>query len=97
MNRWLARSEVKYTVQIVSRPPGLKGFVKLPRRRAAERTFAWLGRHRRNSRDREWHARSGESMVRISSIHRMLRPLKSDQSKTPVPFKYRELQGKIPG
>lgn len=40
LNRWLARSEAKYTVQVVSRPPGLKGFVKLPRRWVVERTFA---------------------------------------------------------
>ena len=60
-----------------------------------ERTFAWLGRYRRSSRDYEWHPDSSTSMIRISSIHRMLKILKPDQSKKPVPFKYRELQGKI--
>ena len=32
-------------------------------------------------------------MIRISSIHRMLRLLNPDQSKKPIPFKYRESQG----
>ena len=41
--------------------------------------------------------RTSESMIRISSIHRMLRILNPDQSKKPIPFKYRELQGKITG
>jgi putative transposase len=97
LNRWLVKSGAGYKVEVVSRPPGSKGFVKLPRRWVVERTFAWLGRYRRNSRDYEWHTRSSESMLRISSIHRMLRLLKPDQSKEPVPFKYRELQEKVTG
>jgi putative transposase len=97
LNGWLVETKAGYRIEVVSRPPGSKGFVKLPRRWVVERTFAWLGRYRRNSRDYEWHTRSSESMIRISSIHRMLRLLKPDQSKKPVPFKYRELQGKITG
>ena len=62
-----------------------------------ERSFAWLGRYRRNSRDYEWHTYSSESMLKISSIHRMLRVLKPDKTKKGAPFKYRELQGNITG
>jgi putative transposase len=40
---------------------------------------------------------SSEAMIKISSIHRMLRLLKPDPLKHPVPFKYRELQEKITG
>ena len=36
-------------------------------------------------------------MIKVSSIHRMLRLLKPDQSKKAVPFKYRESQEKITG
>ena len=64
---------------------------------ADDGTFAWLGRYRRNSRDYEWFPRTGEAMVRISSIHRMLRILSPDQSKTVVPFRYRESQAIITG
>jgi putative transposase len=71
--------------------------VKLPRRWVVERTFAWLGRYRRNSRDYERFSESSEAMIKVSSIHRMLRLLKSDKSKEPVPFKYRELQEKVTG
>jgi putative transposase len=97
LKRWLVRSEAGYTIEVVSRPAGSTGFVLLHRRWVVERTFAWLGRYRRNSRDYEWYTRTSESMIRISSIHRMLKLLKPDQSKKPVPFKYRELQGKITG
>src|SRR4051812_38832951 len=94
---WLAESGAEYKVEVVGRPPGSKGFVKLPRRWVVERTFAWLGRYRRHSRDYERYTSSGESMIRISSIHRMLRLLRPDLSKPAVPFKYRELQGIITG
>lgn len=97
LDRWLARPGVGYRVEVVGRPPGTVGFVLLPRRWVVERTFAWIGRYRRNSRDYEGSTGTSESMIRISSIHRMLRRLNPDQSKKPIPFKYRELQGKVTG
>jgi putative transposase len=97
LDGWLVRSQAGYKIEVVSRPPGSKGFVKLPRRWVVERTFAWLGRYRRNSRDYEWYTHTSEAMIRISSIHRMLRLLKPDQSKPPAPFKYRESQARITG
>ncbi|QDV36187.1 Transposase DDE domain protein [Tautonia plasticadhaerens] len=92
LESWLAEEEVGYRIEVVSRPPGSKGFVKLPRRWVVERTFAWLGRYRRHSWDYEWYPESSESMIRISSIHRMLRLLKPDWSSRQAPFKYRKVQ-----
>jgi putative transposase len=97
LDRWLAGPEVGYRVEVVGRPAGSRGFVKLPRRWVVERTFAWLGRYRRNSRDYEYFTSSSESMIRISSIHRMVKLLKPDLSKPAVPFKYRKSQGIITG
>jgi transposase len=97
LDRWLAQSKVRYRVEVVGRPPGSVGFVKLPRRWVVERTFAWIGRYRRNSRDYEYYTDSSESMIRISSIHRMLRKLNPDQSKKAIPFKYRESKAIITG
>ncbi len=97
LSGWLVESKAGYVVEVVSRPPGSTGYVKLPRRWVVERTFAWLGRYRRHSRDYERSAESSEAMIQASSIHRMLRLLKPDNSKKPVPFKYRELQGNIVG
>jgi len=84
-------------IEVVGRPAGSVGFVKQPQRYVVERTFAWLGRYRRHSRDYERFTESSEAMLKVSSIHRMLRLLKQDQSKKPVPFKYRELQEKVTG
>jgi putative transposase len=97
LNAWLREAKVRYRIEVVRRPDGSVGFVKLPRRWVVERTFAWLGRYRRNSRDYEQFAESSEAMIKISSVHRMLRLLKPDRSKKLVPFKYREIQGRITG
>ena len=97
LDRWMVKPEVGYRIDVVGRPAGSKGFVKLPRRWVVERTFAWLGRYRRNSRDYEYYTSTSESMIRISSIHRMVKLLKPDLSKPAVPFKYRKSQGIITG
>jgi transposase len=41
------------TLEVVRRPAARRGFVLLPRRWVAERTFGWLGRFRRLARDYE--------------------------------------------
>jgi putative transposase len=97
LNDCLISSKAGYRIEVVSRPPGSRGFVKLPRRWVVERTFAWLGRYRRHSRDHEWHTHSSEAMIRISSIHRMLRFLHPDLSKKSITFKYGEKQAIITG
>jgi putative transposase len=97
LDAWLKETKAGYWIEVVSRPPGSEGYVHLPRRWVVERTFAWLGRYRRHSRDYERFSESSEAMIKVSSIHRMLRLLKPDQSKKPVPFKYRKLQEKVIG
>jgi transposase len=97
LDDYLERTGAQSRIQVVSRPAGCQGFVKLPRRWVVERTFAWLGRYRRNSRDYERYEHSSEAMIQICSINRMLRLLKPDLTKKPIPFKYRESQGKITG
>jgi putative transposase len=89
---WLVAHPGGYRIGVVGRPAGSVGYVKLPKRWVVERTFAWLGWYRRLSRDYERYADSSEAMVQVSSIHRMLRLLKPDPSKKPVPFKYRKTQ-----
>ena len=52
-----------------------KGFHVLPRRWVVERTFAWLTRYRRLSKDYEKQPLSSEAMVYVASIRLMLRRL----------------------
>jgi putative transposase len=51
------------------------GFVVLPRRWVVERTFAWLGRWRRLSKDYEGTAASSEAFVELAMVHLMARRL----------------------
>lgn len=61
---------------IVRRPEGQKGWVKLPLRWTVERTFAWLGKCRRLTKDRERTVRSSEAFVKLAMIHLMVNRLK---------------------
>ena len=94
LDAWLKEAGRGYRIEVVSRPAGSEGFVKLPRRWVVERTFAWLGRYRRHSRDYERYSESSEAMIKVSSIHRMLRLLKPDQSKKPRAVQIPEITGK---
>jgi putative transposase len=64
-----------WALDIVRRPDGAKGWVRLPHRWVVERTFGWLGRYRRLSRDFEHTVTSSEAMVYCASIRRMLKVL----------------------
>ena len=64
-----------WELNIVQRPKDAVGWVLLPIRWTVERTFAWLGRCRRLSKDREKSVRSSEAFVKLAMIHLMLNRL----------------------
>jgi putative transposase len=72
------RETLDIALEIVERPPGQRGFQVLPRRWVVERTFAWLGRYRRLSKDYEHCIKSSEGVIYIASIHTMLRRVTSN-------------------
>jgi putative transposase len=78
---------VSWGLVIVRRPDGKKGWVKLPLRWTVERTFAWLGKCRRLSKDRERSVRSSEALVKLAMIHLMLNRL--EPKGTEAEFHYR--------
>jgi putative transposase len=49
-----------------------KGFRQLPRRWVVERSFAWIGRHRRLSKDYEFLPASSEAMVYLTAVRLLL-------------------------
>ena len=77
----------RWEMDIVRRPDGSKGWVKLPIRWMGERTFAWLGQCRRRTKDREKSVRSSEAFVKLAMIHLMLNRLHPKQ--TEAEFQYR--------
>lgn len=63
------------TLERVDKPEGQVGFAVQPRRWVVERTFAWLGRGRRLSKDYEKLPENSESVVYIGSIRLLLKRL----------------------
>jgi putative transposase len=85
---WLAEhSHGKWHMEISSRPVDAKGFQPLRIRWVVERTNAWIGRYRRNSKDYEKRTDSSESMILLSTMSLMLRRLRAAAVKEP-PFQY---------
>ena len=69
------KKSFRWILQTVLRPVGLKGFVVLPKRWIVERTFAWLSRCRRHSKDYERNPETSEAMILITMINLMSRRL----------------------
>jgi putative transposase len=70
----------RFVMEIVRRPPAPAGkkrkFKVLPMRWVVERTFAWLGRHRRLSKDYERLPQVSETWIHIAMTSLMLRRLR---------------------
>ncbi len=64
-----------WKIEVVKKPKDQKGFEVLPRRWVVERTFAWINRCRRLSKDFENLNRSALAFIRLASIRLMLRRL----------------------
>ena len=64
-----------WLLAVVKRPQGKKGWQVLPHRWIVERTFGWLGRYRRLSKDYEGRTDVSEAMIQVAMIHLMVRRL----------------------
>ena len=83
---WI-KEHLGWTVEIVKQPrrwfrvaegeevPFVPAFVVLPRRWVVERTFAWIGRYRRMSKDYEYLTETSEAMIYATMIRLMLKRL----------------------
>jgi putative transposase len=68
-------TDFQVALTIVPKPAGSKGFTLVPRRWVVERTFAWLGRYRRLSKDYEYLGQTSETMITLAMTHLMLKRL----------------------
>jgi transposase len=64
-----------WTIEIVKRPQGVKGFQLLPRRWVVERTFAWFGRCRRLAKDFEGSANTEAAWLLVAHLRLLTRRL----------------------
>ena len=76
--RWLidwVRTDCGWELTITKRSDKEKGFKVVPKRWVVERTFGWLGRYRRLSKDYEKLPETSEAMIQMAMIHIMVRRL----------------------
>jgi len=62
-------------LEIVKRPSGMRGFEVLPHRWIVERTFGWLSKYRRLSKDYECLTETSEAMIYTAMIRLMVKRL----------------------
>jgi len=70
-----------WVLEIIKRSDAVKGFKLLPRRWVVERTFGWLGRYRRLSKDYERLPGSSEAMLYWAMTRLMVRRLARQQCR----------------
>ncbi|MBZ0098928.1 MAG: IS5 family transposase [Taibaiella sp.] len=71
---WL-HEQWNITLEIISAEPDQVGFAVQPRRWVVERTFAWLGKYRRLSKDYERDTLTSEGLIYLASIRTLLKRL----------------------
>src|ERR687886_2105007 len=64
-----------WELQIVERDRKARGFEVLPKRWIVERTFSWLIRNRRLSKDYERMVQSSETFIKVAMIRLIVRRL----------------------
>ncbi len=94
LDRWLRVHHRPYRVEVKSKPEGTKGFQPLAKRWVVERTFAWLGRYRRLSKDYEHLPQSSEAVIKIACIHHYLRRLRPQEMPESQRFRFQGHQPK---
>lgn len=62
-------------LEITKRSDAVKGFVVIPKRWVVERTFGWLNRYRRLSKDYELLPDTSIAVIQVTMIHVMVRRL----------------------
>jgi transposase len=85
LQAWLSEHRPGWRMEVKKRPDGSTGFPPLPKRWVVERTNAWHGRSRRNSKDYERNPDSRAARIQLSHIQLVLHRL------APVPqpeFRY---------
>ena len=65
----------RWSLEIIKRSEGAKGFQLLPRRWVVERTLAWLNRNQRLAKDFESRIETAQAWILLASIQILTRRL----------------------
>jgi transposase len=61
-----------WELEVVERTPGVRGCAVLPKRWMVERTFGWLSRNRRLSKDDEGKVQTSETLIEVAMIRLLI-------------------------
>ena len=61
-----------WELEVVERAPGTRGFSVVPRRWVVERTFSWISRNRRMSKDYERKVQTSETLIQAAMFRLLL-------------------------
>jgi putative transposase len=61
-----------WKLEVVKRSPGERGWSQQPKRWIVERTFGWLSRYRRMSKDYERKVQTSETLIELAMIRLLL-------------------------
>ncbi len=61
-----------WDLEVVERAPGQRGFSIQPRRWVVERTFGWISRNRRMSKDYERRVQTSETLLQVAMIRLLI-------------------------
>jgi putative transposase len=85
LNEWIKqRYGGQWELEVVVRGEGAIGFEPLPKRWVVERTFAWISRNRRMSRDYEYFPSSSEAFIYLAMARTLLRRLAHPSPNPPI-------------
>jgi putative transposase len=82
--RW-TKATCGWVLRIVLRTDDQRGFVVLPKRWIVERTFGWLNKWRRLSKDYEVLPQTSEALIQVAMINLMVRRLARPRDATHQP------------
>ncbi len=86
LERWLA-GQSRLRLEVTTKPAGAEGFVPLKKRWAVEQAFGCLLRWRRLVRDFERLPETSAAMVKLGSIHRMVRRARPPRGRKKFRYK----------
>jgi putative transposase len=66
------KAQGDWELEVVERASGVRGFAVLPKRRIVERTFGWISRNRRMSKDYERKVQTSETLIEVVMIRLLL-------------------------
>ena len=72
--KW-CREEGDWDLEVVDRDREAEGFEVMPKRWIVERTFSWIGRNRRMSKDYERKVQTSECLMKVATIRLILKRL----------------------